>query len=77
MPFAIFMCGGFHRGVNSHQFQFIPFFLDGNKDHLLAIKMIKEIRRVTTTKRAAKFMKRDEISLDRIFDILAKSREME
>lgn len=39
--------------------------------------MIKEIRRVTTIKRAAKFMKRDELSPDRIFDILAKSREME
>lgn len=45
--------------------------------HVLALKMIKEIKRVTTIKRATKFMKRDDIALDRIYRILAKSREME
>ena len=45
--------------------------------HILAVKMIKEIKRVTTIKRATKFMKRDGIELDRIQLILAKSREME
>ena len=39
--------------------------------------MIKEIRRVTTIKRATKFMKRDGLDEMKIMDIMAKSREME
>ena len=45
--------------------------------HGLALKMLKEVRRITTVKRAMKSMKKDGLDDGKISKILAKSREIE
>ena len=59
---------------------FLFFFIVTKVDtpfHGLALKMLKEVRRITTVKRAMKSMKKDGLDDGKISKILAKSREIE